>query len=104
MKYLLAKDYNRREAYKRAFPYRRKIMFFLRDTLMIKSPYFEKRIIKGSYKKLYLYRYSSLSRIRNRFYMSGKGRAVFRKHKLSRIRLREALRVPIVYGLRKSYW
>jgi small subunit ribosomal protein S14 len=49
-------------------------------------------------------RNSSPTRIRNRCEMSGRPRAFYRKHKLSRIALRELGSKGMIPGLLKSSW
>jgi small subunit ribosomal protein S14 len=49
-------------------------------------------------------RNSSPTRIRNRCEMSGRPRAYYRKHKLSRIALRELGSKGMIPGLLKSSW
>jgi small subunit ribosomal protein S14 len=49
-------------------------------------------------------RNSSATRIRNRCEMSGRPRAYYRKHKLSRIALRELGSKGMIPGLLKSSW
>ena len=49
-------------------------------------------------------RNSSATRIRNRCEMSGRPRAFYRKHKLSRIALRELGSKGMIPGLLKSSW
>jgi len=49
-------------------------------------------------------RNSSRTRIRNRCELTGRPRAVYRKHKLSRIALRELGSKGLIPGLVKSSW
>jgi len=49
-------------------------------------------------------RNSSATRIRNRCEISGRSRAFYRKHKLSRIALRELGSKGLIPGLVKSSW
>src|ERR1700723_608578 len=49
-------------------------------------------------------RNSSATRIRNRCEMTGRPRAFYRKHKLSRIALRELGSKGLIPGLLKSSW
>jgi small subunit ribosomal protein S14 len=49
-------------------------------------------------------RNSSGTRVRNRCELTGRPRAVFRKHKLSRIALRELGSKGLIPGLLKSSW
>jgi small subunit ribosomal protein S14 len=58
----------------------------------------------ASLKLAELPRNSSATRIRNRCEMSGRPRAFYRKHKLSRIALRELGNKGLVPGLVKSSW
>jgi len=104
MKYLFVKDYRRRRLYKR----REKVCMvgkvYLNDCLLIRSLYFRFARFRFFQKKISSFRYSSLPRIRNRCMFSGKSRAVFNKQSSSRVRMREFLRYPIVYGLKKASW
>jgi small subunit ribosomal protein S14 len=58
----------------------------------------------ASLKLAELPRNSSPTRIRNRCEMSGRPRAFYRKHKLSRIALRELGSKGMIPGLLKSSW
>ncbi|MDB5600603.1 MAG: ribosomal protein [Sphingomonas bacterium] len=58
----------------------------------------------ASLKLAELPRNSSATRIRNRCEVSGRPRAFYRKHKLSRIALRELGNKGLVPGLVKSSW
>jgi|SRR6188768_978490 small subunit ribosomal protein S14 len=58
----------------------------------------------ASLKLAELPRNSSATRIRNRCEVSGRSRAFYRKHKLSRIALRELGNKGLVPGLVKSSW
>ena len=49
-------------------------------------------------------RNSSANRIRNRCEMTGRSRAFYRKHKLSRIALRDLGSKGMIPGLLKSSW
>ena len=49
-------------------------------------------------------RNSSATRIRNRCELTGRPRAFYRKHKLSRIALRELGSMGLIPGLLKSSW
>jgi len=104
MKYLYVKDFRRRQLFSR----REKVCMvgkvYLNDVLLIKSSHFRFGRLKFFQKTISSFRYSSLSRIRNRCIFSGKSRAVLNKHGASRIRMREFLRYPIVYGLKKASW
>ena len=58
----------------------------------------------ASLKLAELPRNSSATRIRNRCELSGRPRAYYRKHKLSRIALRELGNKGLIPGLVKSSW
>ena len=58
----------------------------------------------ASLKLAELPRNSSATRIRNRCELSGRPRAYYRKHKLSRIALRELGSKGLIPGLVKSSW
>ena len=49
-------------------------------------------------------RNSSINRVRNRCEITGRPRAVYRKHKISRIALRELGSKGLIPGLLKSSW
>ena len=49
-------------------------------------------------------RNSSINRVRNRCEITGRPRAVYRKHKLSRIALRDLGSKGLIPGLLKSSW
>jgi small subunit ribosomal protein S14 len=58
----------------------------------------------ASLKLAELPRNSSATRVRNRCEMTGRPRAFYRKHKLSRIALRELGSKGLIPGLLKSSW
>jgi small subunit ribosomal protein S14 len=58
----------------------------------------------ASLKLAELPRNSSATRIRNRCEMTGRPRGVYRKHKISRIALRELGSKGMIPGLLKSSW
>jgi small subunit ribosomal protein S14 len=59
---------------------------------------------EASLKLAQLPRNSSATRVRNRCEMSGRPRAFYRKHKLSRIALRDLGNKGLIPGLVKSSW
>ena len=67
------------------------------QTFKVKGP-------KGELKLAELPRNSSATRIRNRCEITGRPRAYYRKHKLSRIALRELGSKGMIPGLLKSSW
>lgn len=75
----------------------------LKEIVMDKDKPVEERFA-ASLKLAELPRNSSVTRIRNRCEVTGRPRAVYRKHKLSRIALRELGSKGLVPGLVKSSW
>jgi small subunit ribosomal protein S14 len=75
----------------------------LKEIVQDKTRPMEERF-SASLKLAELPRNSSATRIRNRCEMSGRPRAVYRKHKLSRIALRELGSKGLIPGLVKSSW
>jgi small subunit ribosomal protein S14 len=75
----------------------------LKAIAMDKSKPVEERFA-ASLKMAELPRNSSKTRIRNRCEMTGRPRAFYRKHKLSRIALRELGSKGLIPGLVKSSW
>lgn len=56
------------------------------------------------YKKTFYGRYGSIPRIRNRCILSGRGRSVYKKFNISRIKLRELASHGMLPGVRKASW
>jgi ribosomal protein S14 len=104
MQHLVIKDAKRRLMYRKVERKRYQSFIFLKDYLLIKSPFFNHKIIRNAFLKSSSYQYSSLAKIRNRCILTGKGRAVFKKYKLSRTRIRLYSRFPAIYGLQKLSW
>jgi ribosomal protein S14 len=104
MQHLVYKDDKRRLLFRRKERIKFQSRVFLKDFLLIKSPFFDSTIIRNSFHKSSSLQYASLSKIRNRCMLTGKGRAVFKKYKLSRTRMRLFSRFPIIYGLQKASW
>src|SRR5215467_6377823 len=75
----------------------------LKEIAMDKTKPIEERFA-ASLKLAEMPRNSSPTRIRNRCEMSGRPRAFYRKHKLSRIALRELGSKGMIPGLVKSSW
>jgi small subunit ribosomal protein S14 len=75
----------------------------LKAIIMDKTRPVEERFA-ASLKLAEMPRNSSPTRIRNRCEMSGRPRAYYRKHKLSRIALRELGSKGMIPGLLKSSW
>lgn len=75
----------------------------LKAIVMDKTKPVEERFA-ASLKLAELPRNSAPSRIKNRCEVSGRSRAYYRKHKLSRIALRELGNKGLVPGLVKSSW
>ena len=75
----------------------------LKAIIMDKSKPMEERFA-ATLKLAELPRNSSATRIRNRCELTGRPRAFYRKHKLSRIALRELGSKGLIPGLLKSSW
>ena len=75
----------------------------LKAIIMDKSKPMEERFA-ATLKLAELPRNSSATRIRNRCELTGRPRAYYRKHKLSRIALRELGSKGLIPGLLKSSW
>ncbi|MDB5485934.1 MAG: ribosomal protein [Tardiphaga sp.] len=91
---------NRRKAMtKNAAPKRARLKAIIAD----KSKPVEERFA-ATLKLAEMPRNSSAVRIRNRCEITGRARAVYRKHKLSRIALRDLGSKGLVPGLIKSSW
>ena len=75
----------------------------LKAIIMDKTKPMEERFA-ASLKLAELPRNSSATRIRNRCELTGRPRAFYRKHKLSRIALRELGSKGLIPGLVKSSW
>ena len=91
---------NRRQKLAKKYSGRRKR---LKAIAMDKTKPMEERFA-ATLKLAELPRNSSATRIRNRCEMTGRPRAVYRKHKLSRIALRELGAKGLIPGLVKSSW
>jgi small subunit ribosomal protein S14 len=91
---------NRRRRLAKKFSGRR---MRLKAIAMDKTKPIEERFA-ASLKLAEMPRNSSPTRIRNRCEMSGRPRAYYRKHKLSRIALRELGSKGMIPGLLKSSW
>lgn len=75
----------------------------LKEIAQDKSKPMEERF-EASLKLAELPRNSSATRVRNRCEMTGRPRAFYRKHKLSRIALRDLGNKGLIPGLVKSSW
>ena len=75
----------------------------LKEVAMDKTKPMEERFA-ASLKLAELPRNSSATRIRNRCEVTGRPRAYYRKHKMSRIALRELGNKGLIPGLVKSSW
>jgi len=75
----------------------------LKEIAMDKTKPLEERFA-ASLKLAEMPRNSSATRIRNRCEVTGRPRAYYRKHKLSRIALRELGNKGLIPGLVKSSW
>jgi small subunit ribosomal protein S14 len=91
---------NRRRAMAKKFAGRRSR---LKAIVMDQSKPMEDRF-EASLKLAQVPRNSSKTRIRNRCELTGRPRGVYRKHKLSRIALRELGSKGLIPGLVKSSW
>jgi small subunit ribosomal protein S14 len=95
----IEKNNRRRRLTKRLSGRRARLQAVARDK---KKPMEER--FAATLKLAELPRNSSATRIRNRCEMSGRPRGVYRKHKLSRIALRELGSKGLIPGLVKSSW
>ena len=95
----IEKNNRRREMSKQKGPKRAKLKAIARD----KSKPMEERFA-ATLKLAEMPRNSSATRIRNRCELTGRPRAYYRKHKLSRIALRELGSKGLIPGLLKSSW
>ena len=95
----IEKNNRRREMSKQKGPKRAKLKAIARD----KSKPMEERFA-ATLKLAEMPRNSSATRIRNRCELTGRPRAFYRKHKLSRIALRELGSKGLIPGLVKSSW
>jgi small subunit ribosomal protein S14 len=95
----IEKNNRRRKMTKSYAPRRAKLKAVARD----KSLPMEERFA-ATLKLAKLPRNSSATRIRNRCELTGRPRAYYRKHKLSRIALRELGSKGLIPGLVKSSW
>src|SRR6187402_984147 len=95
----IEKNNRRKRMTKNAAPRRARLKAIVAD----KEKPMEERFA-ASLKLAELPRNSSATRIRNRCEVSGRPRAFYRKHKLSRIALRDLGNKGLVPGLVKSSW
>ena len=95
----IEKNNRRRRMSAQKAPQRAKLKAIARD----KAQPMEERFA-ATLKLAELPRNSSPTRIRNRCELTGRPRAVYRKHKLSRIALRELGNKGLIPGLVKSSW
>jgi small subunit ribosomal protein S14 len=95
----IEKNNRRREMSKQKGPKRAKLKAIARD----KSKPMEERFA-ATLKLAEMPRNSSATRIRNRCELTGRPRAYYRKHKLSRIALRDLGSKGLIPGLLKSSW
>ena len=95
----IEKNNRRKRMTKNAAPKRAKLKAIIADK---KKPMEER--FAATLKLAQMPRNSSATRIRNRCEITGRPRAVYRKHRLSRIALRELGSKGLVPGLVKSSW
>ena len=95
----IEKNNRRKRMAKNAAPARARLKAIIAD----KTKPMEERFA-ASLKLAELPRNSSKTRIRNRCELSGRPRAYYRKHRLSRIALRELGSKGLIPGLVKSSW
>lgn len=101
MRYLVAKDKKRRKIFSNnEMSYT--IFKALRSSDFYRSSYTVNRRISSFFYALNPYSYKT--RIRNRCVMSGRGSAVYRKFRISRLELREFFGKGFLYGFRRSSW
>jgi small subunit ribosomal protein S14 len=98
-KSMIEKNNRRRKMAKKFGPRRAKLKAIARD----KSLPMEERFA-ATLKLAELPRNSSKTRIRNRCELTGRPRAYYRKHRLSRIALRDLGSKGLIPGLVKSSW
>ena len=95
----IEKNNRRKRMTKNAAPRRAKLKAIIADK---KKPMEER--FAATLKMAELPRNSSANRYRNRCEITGRPRAVYRKHKMSRIALREFGSKGLIPGLVKSSW
>jgi small subunit ribosomal protein S14 len=95
----IEKNNRRRKMSQQAAPKRAKLKAIARD----KNKPMEERFA-ATLKLAEMPRNSSATRIRNRCELSGRPRGFYRKHKMSRIALRELGSKGLIPGLLKSSW
>ena len=95
----IEKNNRRKRMTKNAAPKRARLKAIIADK---KKPMEER--FAATLKLAELPRNSSATRIRNRCELTGRPRAFYRKHKLSRIALRELGSKGLIPGLVKSSW
>ena len=95
----IEKNNRRKRMTKNAAPARAKLKAIIADK---KKPMEER--FAATLKLAELPRNSSATRIRNRCELTGRPRGFYRKHKLSRIALRELGSKGLIPGLLKSSW
>jgi small subunit ribosomal protein S14 len=95
----IEKNNRRRRMAKKFFGRRMRLKAIARD----KARPMEERFA-AALKLAELPRNSSINRVRNRCEMTGRPRAYYRKHKLSRIALRDLGSKGLIPGLLKSSW
>jgi small subunit ribosomal protein S14 len=95
----IEKNNRRKRMTKNAAPKRAKLKAIIADK---KKPMEER--FAATLKLAELPRNSSATRIRNRCEMTGRPRGYYRKHKLSRIALRDLGSKGLIPGLLKSSW
>ena len=95
----IEKNNRRKRMAKNAAPQRAKLKAIIAD----KTKPMEERFA-ATLKLAQMPRNSSTTRIRNRCELSGRPRAYYRKHRLSRIALRELGSKGLIPGLVKSSW
>jgi len=98
-KSMIEKNNRRRKMAKKFGPRRARLKAIARDK---KLPMEER--FAATLKLAELPRNSSATRIRNRCELTGRPRAYYRKHRLSRIALRELGSKGLIPGLVKSSW
>jgi small subunit ribosomal protein S14 len=95
----IEKNNRRRRLTKQAAPKRARLKAIARDKTLPMEDRFAATLQLAE-----LPRNSSATRIRNRCEMSGRPRGYYRKHKLSRIALRDLGSKGLIPGLVKSSW
>jgi len=97
--YLINKDKYRRDLYNKYNKIRILYKFLQQNSKLTNS-----QRLHYSRALTFLPRNSSISRIKNRCILTGRGRSVYRDFQLTRIKLRELASFGLLMGIKKSSW